>query len=299
MNRMLNAPVFFLTAVASRPDFKGLSDWDLIRRYPLLTHAALALRVLGLVCCGYLGWRYYRARRHSADFFNAPRPAAGRPGLQLAVMALLAAMLSDALVFATLGGNGDSFSVPTLSGIIIMRLVILIVLLLCLRFARTDWHWLTPVRRPAVPVGALFYLAVLPPVELLVWLTTSLLRAAGITFTSQPITQLVLTSLSDNGVQLVFVLAVVIAPIFEEVIFRGLAYPALKQRWGAVPAAGLVSAAFALTHLHLPSFGPLFVLGIGLCLAYEVSGSLLAPMVMHALFNAVNLSMLLYIRVHS
>ena len=47
---------------------------------------------------------------------------------------------------------------------------------------------------------------------------------------------------------------------------------------------------FAGVHVHLPSFGPLFVLGGCLTLAYEWSGSILVPMTMHALFNFFSLS---------
>ena len=42
-------------------------------------------------------------------------------------------------------------------------------------------------------------------------------------------------------------------------------------------------------HLHLPSLLPLFLLACVLTLAYELSGSLLVPMAMHALFNAITL----------
>jgi membrane protease YdiL (CAAX protease family) len=93
--------------------------------------------------------------------------------------------------------------------------------------------------------------------------------------------------------------AVAVAPVFEEFFFRGFAYPALKQRWGTWRALVIVSAAFAAIHLHVPSLGPLFALAIGLGLSYEFTGSLLAPITVHALFNTVNVGMLLYVRAHS
>lgn len=100
-------------------------------------------------------------------------------------------------------------------------------------------------------------------------------------------------------VVLIAVFAIMVAPVFEEFFFRGFAYPVLKQRWGTWRALMTVSAVFAAIHFHLPSFGPLFALGFGLGLAYELSGSLLAPITMHALFNAINVAMLLYVRAHS
>lgn len=87
----------------------------------------------------------------------------------------------------------------------------------------------------------------------------------------------------------IILLAVAIAPVAEELAFRGYLYGVIKRFFGAVPALILSGILFALIHLNLPSFFPLLVLGWVFALAYELSGSLLVPMTMHALFNALNL----------
>jgi hypothetical protein len=89
-----------------------------------------------------------------------------------------------------------------------------------------------------------------------------------------------------------FVLAVVIAPCFEEILFRGIAMPVLAKRLGAGAAVTITSVIFALMHGHIPSLVPLFILSIGLSLAYIYSESLLVPMVMHSLFNLVSVTFL-------
>jgi hypothetical protein len=53
-----------------------------------------------------------------------------------------------------------------------------------------------------------------------------------------------------------------------------------------------VSALFALIHLDAAIFIPLFVLALGLTWIYERTGNLLASIAAHALFNAVNLGLL-------
>jgi len=98
---------------------------------------------------------------------------------------------------------------------------------------------------------------------------------------------------------LVSLFAVIVAPVFEELFFRGFVYPVLKQRWGTWKALATVSAIFAVIHQHVPSMGPLFTLALGLGLAYELTGSLLAPIAVHALFNTMNVAVLLYVRAHS
>jgi uncharacterized protein len=93
---------------------------------------------------------------------------------------------------------------------------------------------------------------------------------------------------------LVIVLAVVVAPISEEFIFRFFIYGVARRYLGI--AGGLVfnAALFAAAHNHLPSVLPLFALGACFTLAYEWSGSILVSMSMHALFNSVQLVFLAF-----
>jgi membrane protease YdiL (CAAX protease family) len=92
----------------------------------------------------------------------------------------------------------------------------------------------------------------------------------------------------------IIVLAVVVAPMSEEFIFRFFIYGVVRRYFGI--AIGLVfsSLLFAAAHVHLPSALPLFVLGGCFTLAYEWSGSILVCMAMHALFNSVQLIFLAF-----
>jgi membrane protease YdiL (CAAX protease family) len=106
---------------------------------------------------------------------------------------------------------------------------------------------------------------------------------------SQPIMQL-FEGVSEPTRKIpIILLAIVIAPLAEEFFFRGFLYGVLKHYAGGLPALLLSGVAFAVIHLHLPSLLPLFLLACVLTLAYELSGSLLVPMAMHALFNAITL----------
>jgi membrane protease YdiL (CAAX protease family) len=87
--------------------------------------------------------------------------------------------------------------------------------------------------------------------------------------------------------------AVVLAPVAEEFVFRGMLFPFVKQL-GYPRLAWLgVSGLFALIHFDAAIFVPLFVLALGLTWLYEKTGNLLAPITAHAIFNAVNLALLL------
>jgi membrane protease YdiL (CAAX protease family) len=92
---------------------------------------------------------------------------------------------------------------------------------------------------------------------------------------------------SPGGGVLFFVLAVLFAPLFEELFFRGFLYKAFRTSWGWLPGALTSGAVFALAHMQLTLFVPLLALGVALAWVYERTGSLWTSITMHALFNGV------------
>lgn len=93
---------------------------------------------------------------------------------------------------------------------------------------------------------------------------------------------------------LIIVLAVSVAPLAEEFIFRFFLYGVVKRYFGRALGVLVSALLFAAVHAHAPSFAPLFVLGSCFAIAYEWSGSVLVPMTMHAFFNALTLTALAY-----
>lgn len=77
---------------------------------------------------------------------------------------------------------------------------------------------------------------------------------------------------------------VVLAPIVEELLFRGLLYRYLRGRMGIVVAVALSALVFAVLHVVIP---PLFLMGIVLAILTERTGSLLPGIVLHATNNAM------------
>jgi len=99
---------------------------------------------------------------------------------------------------------------------------------------------------------------------------------------------------------LIFVVAAVIAPVLEEMIFRGLFQTVIRSlletrdsklevRYHAWIAILISSGLFSVVHGNVPHWPALFVLGVCLGYAYEKSGSLFRPIFIHALFNAITI----------
>jgi membrane protease YdiL (CAAX protease family) len=91
---------------------------------------------------------------------------------------------------------------------------------------------------------------------------------------------------------LLFLVAVVVAGLTEELLFRGVLSRTLEATWlGFWAGAGLASAGFALLHMQYGPGGQLVIFAVGMTLAWirAWSGSLWPAVVCHSLNNAVAL----------
>ncbi|MGZ8481334.1 MAG: CPBP family intramembrane glutamic endopeptidase [Candidatus Limnocylindria bacterium] len=95
---------------------------------------------------------------------------------------------------------------------------------------------------------------------------------------------------------LIVVAVVILAPIAEEVFFRGVAFNAWLRERGRRFAYIGSAALFAAIHASLVSLVPIFLLGLALAWVYRRTGSLLAPIAMHATFNAISIGIALLAR---
>jgi len=142
-------------------------------------------------------------------------------------------------------------------------------------------------------LSVVFYLAALP----LLWFYSALyqifLQQFGHDFYLQDVAQ-VLTAPAPWPVRTeLFFIVIIVAPVFEEIIFRGILLPFFVSRTGLLPGIALVSLMFAGLHWHLPSLLPLFLLSVMFSLACARTRSLLVPMGMHVFFNGVTVLLLL------
>ena len=82
-------------------------------------------------------------------------------------------------------------------------------------------------------------------------------------------------------------LAVVAAPLGEEIAFRGMLYNALRQRMAFLPAALFQAMVFALYHPYgVQGRVAVATMGFALALLYECRETLVVPIALHSLINA-------------
>ncbi|MEA5598297.1 CPBP family intramembrane glutamic endopeptidase [Rivularia sp. UHCC 0363] len=103
---------------------------------------------------------------------------------------------------------------------------------------------------------------------------------------SNPLLQIVLKSQDNLALLIFFSTAAIAAPLFEEFLFRGFLLPSLTRYlpvWGSILFSSFL---FAAAHLSLSEILPLSALGIVLGVVYSRSRNLLAPMLVHSLWNS-------------
>ena len=230
------------------------------------------------------GWRH-----------DAPDPPEAFPvpftildGLGLVVWSIVAQLF----VAVPLEAGGISLSeggIGFLLAAIVMQMFTFAGVLVWLRVRDAlSWRLLGPVRPGwgRVPAGIGVGIVGFLVVTLLILVIEA--AAGGIA----PPDQLAMESALGGGPAFVLgiVMAVVLAPVVEETIFRGVLFQAIRHRWGLFPGMFLSGAVFAILHTELSEpiyLVALWLLGIWLAAAFHRTGTLLVPILGHATFNGI------------
>ena len=164
---------------------------------------------------------------------------------------------------------------------------------------RVDWRtafgWRDEHLKRTLGRTLLTLLLVFPIVMVLQSVSAEVLEKLGRSSENQLAVDLILNAKSPWLRAYLGFFAVVLAPVAEEFVFRGVLYPFVKQLGFPKLAWVGVSLLFAFIHDDAQIFVPLFVLALALTWLYERTDNLLAPILMHGLFNAANLVLLLVI----
>ncbi|MEG4285220.1 CPBP family glutamic-type intramembrane protease [Microcoleus sp. A006_D1] len=127
------------------------------------------------------------------------------------------------------------------------------------------------------------YFVALPLVVVVSLLNQQLWQGQG---GSNPILPIVLEGRDNVALAVFFGTAAIAAPVFEEIVFRGFLLPSLTRY---LPVSGAIAASaflFAVAHLSVSEILPLATLGAVLGFVYTRSRNLLAPMLLHSLWNS-------------
>lgn len=100
------------------------------------------------------------------------------------------------------------------------------------------------------------------------------------------------------GLVIGFVLVGVLAPVLEEVLFRGFVYRVFVKIWPVWLGSILSAVLFAMIHMQFQSFIPLFILGLLLNRCYEKNDSLWTSIAFHGFNNILAFAVEVYLSFH-
>jgi len=185
-------------------------------------------------------------------------------------------------------------------GTFIFHGVMLVLLHIFLKQHEISWSAAFGFREPRLArtmfLGALMSIIVLPVALSLAGLCEWLIRQAGYAPKLQQPVEMVMQATSIYQLIAHGIVAILFAPIVEELFFRGVLYPAVKRHADPHTALWGVSLLFAMTHMNLTAFLALAVLGTILTFLYEETRNLIAPIVAHSVFNAANFGYMVFQR---
>ncbi|BCX11195.1 MAG: hypothetical protein KatS3mg067_0133 [Thermosynechococcus sp.] len=152
-------------------------------------------------------------------------------------------------------------------------------------FGQRPWKWLRwqGGLGGALRWGVGGYLAALPLVLISSLISQALLKNQG---GGNPLLEIILQSRDYPTFALLYVMVALMAPLFEEILFRGFFFRSVQSYLPLGTAMGLTGVLFAIAHLNLADLLPLTVLGTVLSYIYWRSQNIGAAMILHSIWNS-------------
>lgn len=268
----------------------GQLDADL-RLLGWLALAGAVAFVAGLV---YAATRQLRVRRYlPPERYRGP-----------AVLLLLALVVVVATIFQIPFGNdilaltGEGGELTPLGAAVVLLSTPVALLLVSWWFVLRPRalaglpSWMGPDPGRALGIGVLAGIGMWVVGNLVGAAVIALLQALGIGVD----TQLAERAVETLDPWLVVLVVIFLAPVAEELFFRGVVFNAWLREGGVRWAFIGSTLLFALIHLSIAAFVPILLLGFALAWIYRRTQSLLAPIALHATFNGISVALVLLTR---
>lgn len=274
---------------------EDFSEW--LMSEPLLLGYILLLTFGSLAAFATLAYRIYRRGGIESRNVSPWRLQPLDFGLFIVALTLWFILSGSLLLQLHKWITGDSETnqafIIVIGGFVLQAGMLYIFLRFRFQFRTPNEGSLSPRLLPpltAVAHGAFYFLAALPVIYGVgfVWAyALEELKRQGIDFNLPPQDAVLLFQETRNSWVFfgLLALAVVVAPIVEEFVFRAGIFRYLKGRTSGTIAMLASALLFAVVHGNIQSFPGLVAVGVCLALTYELSGNIRVPIIFHALFN--------------
>lgn len=223
--------------------------------------------------------------------------------LLIIVLGIVGILFLGILIFVGVtiarGGNLDNLIEPTISQTLALTLLEAVALILgvylfgirrrnlsweSVGLRSTTWSW--------VLISVIVTLILIPIVSLI---TLAVLFLSGQPLDNPQLDFLLPEGLSALDAIFMLLLAGIVAPFGEELLFRGVIYTFLRERWGIWLSVLLSSFLFGLIHGNVAVGVTGFLLGVVAAIVYEYSKSLWTAVIVHAINNSLKIALLYFL----
>jgi len=135
------------------------------------------------------------------------------------------------------------------------------------------------------------YILFFPMLVILMAGSMEVIKILGLPFQPHPLVQPILETGNPVIIWPLLAIGILLGPLAEELFFRGLLFPALKRGLSVFWSVIITAALFSSLHLNWAGWLPIFGLGILLAYSYERTGSILVPIFIHMIHNALFLTL--------
>lgn len=195
---------------------------------------------------------------------------------------IMLAVIDVALVLVSLQGENGQLAQSGL--LVLVQLAYLLPVIIIFAWRRIHWKSLGfgKFEWSVLGIGC----GLLVASYVLILLHNLLLMALGIETQGEEIAKLFASLESPAWF---FFVGAILAPLVEEIFFRGFLFQGFRQKYGWVSAMLLSSGIFAVAHLDPVSLIPTFILGSLLAYLYHRSNSVWPGVILHVLVNSFGL----------
>ena len=246
---------------------------------------------------------FYRLRRNPPDWKSISTRFQSSPWSALDASIAVVLLISFWLIFAQFMALLQSWldlssphcaNIMTVLQTLALPVLTLVIISILVANKKISWQrafgWRPEKTRQSIKTALILLFAGIPLVVLIASLMKLVLVNCGLEYEQHHILEVMSDSRPVWLRVFLVMIAVVIAPASEELLFRGIGFSfCAKQSGRPFRAMILVSLLFACVHLDIFAVVPLFVISMLFSVGYLYSNSILVPIAMHSLFNGIQL----------
>jgi hypothetical protein len=127
-------------------------------------------------------------------------------------------------------------------------------------------------------------------------ITAYISKFFGVQIKPHPVTEIIMNMDNKLLLYLLIIQITLLAPLTEELLFRGIIFNYLRKNFNWLISAITTSGIFAALHKNIFGFAGIFILSLSLCFLYEKKHKIINPIILHSIHNSLGVALMLSLK---